>query len=559
MKTLRRKLRLLPILLVSFLINACTDNVPDIETLPSAAVDFTYKVIDDSYQLDYYTGANIEFNSISAEKGTCVWDFGDGTASITGESATHKYQTAGTYNVKLTIADKFHRIYPIMVRDIKPIMSVDSIQGGICEVRNTSVSISMELPNPEKLSEEYLWIFPSGTTDENGNLIQSSDKKNPGKLKFGNVGSQTVRLSVKLGGRQLEEGTVNVQVGYNQEVPTLYYAVKGGNIMAIKLAKNAPEDMMITPFDMGISSGNHALNVLFNDASLYILDCGKQFTYVDDKDSNLGDGRIQVMAKDGSKVETLLTNKGQAFDDPYFGFIEGSNLYFTNRNTGIMRVGLTERNRVFTPAEFPYFVQNATLGYYNNGWSYGSLSANFAKIDNTWFWCKTYNGTGIFRFAESDILKAATTGGVAAPAAGVTLSGMSPKSIVWDAKNKVIYFTIYDTGYEGLYRCTLEQLTEIGATRSKLAPYLLKTANGKSVIPITETGKGEGSTGEFIGISQLTIDEATDDVYFGLRSGDTTMKSGLMRYNATKKHIEYVIEGVEVYGVSINKSKSKLF
>ena len=137
---------------------------------------------------------------------------------------------------------------------------------------------------------------------------------------------------------------------------------------------------------------------------------------------------------------------------------------------------------------------------------------------------------------------------------------MSPKSFVWDNKNQVIYFTIYDTGYEGLYRCTIEQLNTIGGTRSNLTPYKLTTTNGKSVTPITETGKGEGSTGEFIGISQLTLDEATGDVYFGLRSANPTeVKSGLMRYNARTQKIEHVIEGIEVYGVAINKNKSKLF
>ena len=546
--------------LIGFMAFGCTDNVPDIEDLPSAAVNFTYEVVDDTYQLDYYTGATIEFSSISSLDGLCTWDFGDGSPVVNGDVVTHKYTIPGTYKVKLTVGGDKSNSKPIMVRDIVPIMSVDPIEGGICEVMNTAVTISMELPNPESLSEEFLWIFPEGTTDESGNEITTSAERNPGKLKFNNVGSQTVRLLAKLGGRALEEGTVNVQVGYNQEVPTLYFALKGGNIMALKLPENAPAGMQIKPFDMAVSSGKHPLNILFKDASLYILDCGQQFTYVDDKEGNLGDGRITVMAKDGSKVETMLTNSGTAFDDPFFGFIEGPNLYFTNRNTGISKIALSDRNRTFSLAEFPYVVQNATLGYYGNGWSYGSISASIGKINGTWYWCKTYNGTGIFRFTDADILKDPITGGQPAPEAGVALTGMSPKSFVWDNKNQVIYFTIYDTGYEGLYRCTIEQLNTIGGTRSNLTPYKLTTTNGKSVTPITETGKGEGSTGEFIGISQLTLDEATGDVYFGLRSANPTeVKSGLMRYNARTQKIEHVIEGIEVYGVAINKNKSKLF
>lgn len=564
MKTMILFRRILLIGLIGFFASGCIDNMPEIEDLPSAAVNFTYVVVDDSYQLDYYTGATIEFTSLSSLEGVCTWNFGDGSSEETGNVVTHKFSMPGTYRVKLTVGGIKSNTKPIMVRDIVPIMSVDPIVGGICEVLTTPVTISMELPNPEKLSEEYMWIFPLGTTDENGNIITTSTEKNPGKLKFSNVGSQTVRLQAKLGGRSLEEGKVNVQVGYNQEVPTLYYALKGGNIMALKLAENAPAGMQIKPFDMGVSSGKHPLNILYNDASLYILDCGQQFAYVDDKDGNLGDGRIIVMAKDGSKVETMLTNTGTAFDDSFYGYIEGSNLYFTNRNTGICKISLSERNRSFSLSEFPYVVQNATLGYYGNGWSYGSINANIGKIDGTWYWCKTFNGSGIFRFTDDDILKAPITGGQPAPAAGVALSGMSPKSFVYgkDPTNNqyYIYFTIYDTGYEGLYRCTIEQLNTIGGTKSNLAPYRLTTANGKSVTPITETGKGEGSSGEFIGISQLALDEATGNVYFGLRSANPNeVKSGLMRYNATTRKIEHVIEGIEVYGVAVNNSKSKLF
>jgi hypothetical protein len=546
--------------LIGFLTFGCIDNEPKVEDLPSADVAFTYEVIDNSYQLDYYVGATVEFTSISKLQGECSWDFGDGTGAITGNSVTHKFAVAGTYPVKLTVAGTKNKAQPVLIKDIVPIMTVDPIEGGICEVLATPVSISVELPNPENLPTDFLWIFPAGTTDESGHAVTTSTAQDPGKLKFSHVGSQAVRLQVKLGGRSLEEGKVNVPVAYNQEVPTLYYAVKGGNIMALKLVENKPVGMNINPFDMAVSSGKHPLNILFNDASLYVLDCGQQFTYVDDADGNLGDGRITIMAKDGSKVETMLTNTGAAFDDPYYGYIEGSFLYFANRNTGIGKIALTDRNKIYSLSEYPWYVQNALLGYYGNGWSYGSMSACFTRINGTWFWCKTYNGTGIFRFTEADILKQTITGGVAAPAAGVALSGSSPKSLVWDSKNQVIYFAIYDTGYEGLYRCTLDQLSAIGGSKSALAPYKLTTANGKSVTPITAAGKGEGSSGEFIGICQLTLDESTGCVYFGLRSANPDeIKSGLMRYNPAKGVIEHVIEGIDVYGVAVNNSKSKLF
>lgn len=543
-------------LFIAVMFFSCVDNDPVIEELPNPDIAFNYSVIDTEYQIDYYVGANIEFVSSSVAPGEYSWDFGDGTMA-TGETVTHKYKKAGTYTVKLTIAGAGYQSKPILISDIKPIVSPNKT--GLIEVVSTSVGFNVELPNPEKLTEEYHWIFPDGTLDAAGNPIATFDGKNPGNVTFSNIGSQTVTLQVKLGGRQLEDGVIKVPVAYNKAVPTLYYAVKGGNIMALKLVTTAPAGMKINPFDMGTKSGQHPLNILFSDTSLYVLDCGRQFTYVDDKDGNLGDGRIMVMSKDGAKVETMMTNTGAAFNDPYYGYIEGGQLYFSDRNTGFATIGLKERNRTFSRTDYPYYVQNATLGYYGQGISYGAMNAGFGKINNVWYWCKTYNGNGIFRFTDADILKIPITGNGVLPSSGIALESMTPKSLTWDAKNNVIYFTLYDTGYEGLYRCTLAQLNEIGGNKEKLAPYKLKLANGKTVTPVTETGKGEGSTGEFIAICQLALDENDGCVYFGLRSGDATVKSGLMRYNPATGFIEYVVEGVEVYGVAVNKTKSKLF
>lgn len=535
----------------------CVDHVPLIEQLPSPDVAFNYTVTDDTYQLDYYVGANIKFISTSAVQGECTWDFGDGETAV-GDSVTHQYDMAGTYEVKLTVAGVGYLTQKILISDIKPILKLNVVVNGLCEVLTTYVTFNVELPNPEGLSEEYTWTFPSGALDENGAPKESFVGKDPGKIKFSNVGSQQVKLQVKLGGRLLEEGVLNVPVAYNSAVPTLYFAVKSGNVMALKLTNNAPATMKINPFDMGVKSGQHPLNILFNDTSLYVLDCGRQFIYINDVDGNQGDGRIFVMSKSGAKVETMLTNTGAAFNDPFYGYIDGGQLYFGDRNTGIATINLNERNRSLTRTDFPYVIQNTSLSYYGQGLSYGAMNAAFGKINGIWYWCKTYNGNGIFRFTDSDIFTSTIPQNTPIPTSGVALEGMSPKSFVWDAKNQVIYFTIYDTGYEGLYRCTIAQLEAI-KSRDQLNPYKLKLANGKTVTPVTEAGKGEGSAGEFIGICQLALDENDGSVYFGLRSADATVKSGLMRYNPAKGFIEHVIEGIEVYGVSVNQTKSKLF
>ena len=542
----------------------CYDNIPTEEDLPQDAVSFNY-YIDGDYSLDYYVGSVITFNNTSPTSGTAVWNFGDG-ADAQGNQVQHFYKVAGTYKVKLTIGE-YSKSQVIMISDIKPLLSINPIEGGLCEVDTTLVTFSLEVPNPQNLPLEYEWIFPSNTKDANGTPMTACTDRLPAPIMFGNVGSQTVRLRVKMDGRELEEGSVNVQVGYNKEVPTLYYAVVGGKIMAYKLIEDAPEGMDVAPFDMGLASGQHPLNLLFKDSSLYILDCGKQFYYVNDEDGVLGDGKITVMSKEGAKVEMMLTNAGQAaFDDPFYGYIEGDYLYFANRNTGIMRIGLNERNAVFSHTTYPYYVQHTTLGYYNNGFNYGAIGGCFGKVDGVWYWTKFYNGYGIYRFLDSDILPASITQGdeTNIPQSGWVLQGMRPKSFAYDKNLGKFYFTIHDAGYAGFYACTLADLEEIGASKTKLAPFKKLSVDGKQFEP-NSTGKPvatEGTGDEIIAICQMAFDEATGCVYFGYRNthnDPTCAPSGIYRYNPALDKIEPVIEGPLVYGLVINNNPSKLF
>jgi len=79
------------------------------------------------------------------------------------------------------------------------------------------------------------------------------------------------------------------------------------------------------------------------------------------------------------KVETMLTNTGAAFDDPFYGYIESGQLYFSDRNTGISTINLNERNRSLTRTDYPYVIQNTSLSYYGQGLSYGAMNAAFGK------------------------------------------------------------------------------------------------------------------------------------------------------------------------------------
>ncbi len=549
----------------------CREHEPQVEDLPQDAVQFTY-VINGDYALDYYVDSDVEFTNISPTKGTATWNFGDDSPEQTGDVVKHAYEKAGTFYVTLTIdanGEKVSKKQPIMISDIKPLIGINPFEG-VCEVLTTKISFNIELPNPKNREATYKWIFPEGTTDAEGNLLEESAERLPGEMVFSNIGSQTVRLQVALDGRMLEEASLNVQVGSNVACPTLYYAEAGGNLMALKLLPEIPEGMKVMPYDLGLSSGVHPFNILFKDSLLYVLDCGSQFWYVDDSDGVLGDGKISVVAKDGSKLETMISNVGQkAFDDPFYGYIEDDKLYYANRNTGIIPVPLTDRNKMYNSTDYPYFVQHNTLEYYNNGWGYGCIGGCFGKVDGVWYWCKQYNGTGLFRFTNADILPTATAQGVNAPEAGIALQSMHPKSFAYNKTTGEFFFTVWDEGYSGFYRCpTIDDLNSIGNKKANLAPFKVLHESGLglepncpgSASPYSQKQR-DGWGDEVVAICQLAMDDATGCVYFGFRSpGDATnAPSGLMRYNPATQKVETVVDGVNVYGVVVNPNPSKLF
>ena len=563
---------LLPICAVS-----CIDNVPEEEVLPRDAVSFDYYIdqnVDSKYYLDFYIDSDITFVNTSPETtvGEPIWDFGDGTIVNGGDKVIHFYAKAGTYKVKLTVGD-FAKEQSIMIAPIKPIVKI-IYSDEVCEVRNTPVTFDVELPNPKNKPAVFTWTFPADTKNEADEDYATYEGKGvndlPAPVKFSHVGSQQVQLDVKLGEEDLEPTLLNVQVAYNKEVPTLYYAVAGGPIKAHKLANDAPADMTIYSYDLGVASGQHPLNILFKDSLLYVLDAGKQFYYVNDVNGVLGDGKISVISKDGAKVQTMISNAGQAaFDDPFYGCIDGDFLYYANRNTGIMKVALTDRDKVYSTSDYPYWVQNNTLGYYANGIAYGAIGGMFGKINGVWHWTKFYNGNGIFRFVDSDIQPKAVDGSDKSliPAAGIMLDGMWHKSFVYTAKSATpkLVLHIMDVGYNGVYAATYDEFNAVGSSKTSMKPYAI-TYNGMMFESNTAGNlpSKEGTGTESIGICQMTYDEINDCVYFAYRNNapggaDKFPASGIYSYNVTTGVVTCLIEGVEAYGVAVNNTPSKLF
>lgn len=560
---------LLPIVAVS-----CIPNVPEEEVLPRDAVSFEYYIdqnAEPKYYLDFYVDSDITFKNTSPETtiGEPTWDFGDG-AVLTGDEVTHFYAKAGTYTVKLTIGDYTSK-QSIMIAPIKPIVKI-VFDDEVCEVRKSAVRFEVELPNPKNKPATFSWTFPKDTKNETGDdyatFVGDTVTDLPEPVLFSHVGSQTVQLDVKLGEDDLEPALMNVQVAYDKEVPTLYYAVQGGRIMAYKLTNNEqPADMKINSFDLGVSSGQHPFNILFKDSLLYVLDAGKQFYYVDDKNGVLGDGKISVVSKDGTKVQTMITNAGQAaFDDPFYGFIDGDFLYYANRNTGIMKVPLKDRDKVYTIGEYPYYVRHNHLQYYGaGGLAYGAVSRNFAKIDGVWHWSTCHTATATFCFRDEDILKDPITQGDKAllPEEGKICDGVKIGSFYYSKKHDKVVFCAMGTTANCVSACTYEEwkaMLSEGDITKKAVKYQDKdfASNLDGNLPAIE-----GTGVESVGITQITYDDINECVYFAYRNNgkvtDRYPNTGIYCYSFTTNQITCLLDGVSAYGLAVNNNPAKLF
>ena len=433
-------------------------------------------------------------------------------------------------------------------------------------VRETPVTLQVgKYYTARQGSKLYTWRFPQGTRKAaNGEEIYEHIGETTPALTFAHVGGMQIGLEVTINGNPLPLETIEVNVGYNQEAPTLYYATAQGNIMAYKLVNDAPADMNIYSYDLGFYT-QHAFNLLFKNESLYVLDAGKQFDYVDDVQSNLGDGKISVIAKDGSKVETMISNVGgPAFQDPFYGYVDENNLYYSDRNQGIIKLPLSTRDAVYNANEHPYYVRHNRLHYYGVGLAYGAISRNFAKINSVWHWSTCHTATAIFCFTDEDILENPLTQGdkEQLPEEGKILEGMKVGSFYYSPRHDKVIFSVMEPNANCVAVCTYAEWKAMysqGDVTKKAITYEGKnfSSNLNGNLPAKE---GTGS--ESVGITQMAYDEVNDCVYFAYRNNSYTYMcppTGIYSYNMATGEVTCLIEGVEAYGLTVNNTPSKLF
>lgn len=582
-----KKLRKIALLGVSAIAMAglvsCGDDIPEEKYFPSADVDFTYNVDGDEYTLDYYVVSTIQFNNISSKTGNVTWDFGDGEKS-NEPNPVHKFKQAGIYRVSLTIDGVGTKTYPILIYDIKPTLSVDTQSTEIVEFNNTTLTFELELPNPENLRVKYVWKFPEGTKDINGNPVTTftgyADRDGnvdyPEPVMFSNIGSQRISIETwfDLDGenRPLEEAYLNVQVGSNTPAATLYYAQRGGNIKALKILDPAtlPAGTKVYPFDMGVSAGNMMQNIVYADFDfdsdgekegwIYLLDAGKQYYYINDEDGVLGDGSITAMRTDGTGVNVVITNVGgAAFCDPFQGCVSGENLYYSDRNTGVSRIPLKARGEVQSNTlsgsawqRSDYQWVNNNIPYYGRGIAYGAIHTGL-ELDSkgVFWWPKNYSGVGIYRLKESSDVYPSQSAAEAQPLPyPVVLPGIQLKAFCLDEQRNAMYLWKL-TSPQGFAAYPLPSPTEAGSI-SGTTGFVQMDAD-----PINTTAS------EGVYTCQFALDKETGRVYFCYRpgNGDTSgVPAGITYYDPeTKKCVHYGESNDLGLGICINPNKTKLF
>ena len=547
---------------------SCVESEPDYKNFPSKDVDFSFAIDGNEYATDFYYVSTIQFTNTSSRQGSVTWDFGDGSSSKE-PNPTHKFSQSGKYMVTLTVDGVGSRTYPLLIMDISPMLRVAKQSADEVTIRETSIELGLELPNPDNLICRYVWIMPEGTTLADGTPIERFEGfshedgtiDNPGELKFSNVGSQRIEVQTYFDingeNRRLADSYINVHVGFTKEMPTLYYACYGGNIKAYKLIPETelPEGTKNLPFDLGVSSGVTPQCILYAESEgldyIYILDCGKNFCYQVDNDGVLGDGKITVMSADGTYANLVISNVGgHAFSDPFSGCVVGDKLLYNDRNTGFSQINLSDRGKKETRINSntdSYMCSNQSLGYYGRGIAYGAVHTGLAvDKDGVYWWPKCYNASGIYRFRNEDIGKTD-----AAPTE-ILLNGATCKAFALDEKR-------------GHFYCWLTS----GAIGVGFAQYpKVAFDKGLAVADYTKYIKmdaaptaGSASSFEALYVTQFAVDDATGNVYFGFMpdSGETHT-TGIYYYDYAAGTIKkFANSSDKALGICINPKKTRLF
>lgn len=310
-----------------------------------------------------------------------------------------------------------------------------------------------------------------------------------------------------------------VAQGADMGMPSgLYYA---GDDSALHCAY---ADGQFDTYDVGEIP--HTFQLLEYSNRIYGASAGTKFVY-SATGSTDGDGKLFYVSKVGGQVfqAVVLDNTGNnAYKDPFGLYLYGEDLYVNDRNVCIRVI---PASAIALPQDYPSWMENSWLGLYGAPWSYGCIKCGFAITQTTnssgeaeplyWVGMK-FNGNGLFRFRQSDIIETLADGqsGRPLPAESPYFVNLAPIFTTFnvDEANGHLYLYIEsmsDGTKAGLYRVNLADLeaNPNPSAFSELNPVLVDGS------PVKYEGSG---TNEHVGISQLAYDANKEYMYWCYRA-----------------------------------------
>lgn len=315
----------------------------------------------------------------------------------------------------------------------------------------------------------------------------------------------------------------------------LYYGGTDGMLHCV-YDKSEGEDT----YDVGGASHTFQLAQFKN--RIYGASAGKKFVYSATSGTE-GDGKLFYISKVGGNVfqAVVLDNTGNnAYMDPFSVYVYGDLLYVNDRNVCIRKI---PADAISLSQNYPSWMENNWMGYYNSGWSYGLIKSGWAITksknevtgeDEPLYWLGVkYNGNGIYRFKEEHIGTAELPGVKPENHSFLTQAAPIFTTMYVDEVHNQLYIYIEKMGSEtpekvdgvavpitrdntklqwgGVYRVDIDKL-EANPEPKTLADLDAVLIDGS---PVKYEGSG---TNEHVGISQFSPDEKGEYLYWCYRA-----------------------------------------
>ena len=357
-------------------------------------------------------------------------------------------------------------------------------------------------------------------------------------------------------------GDANIALkGENITMPYgLYYAGKDGMIHGIgNMGETATYDVGGVP---------HTFQLVEFKNRIYGASGGVSFTYTATA-GNEGDGKLFYISQiDGNTFQAVvLDNAGNnAYKDPMGLYIYGDTLYVNDRNVCVRKISA---DAIALPQDYPSWMENNWMGYYNMNWVYGCIKAGFAITQEEGaplYWVgMRYNGNGIYRFKEENIGTSAAPGAVPDQTkyAPILANVMSQPSAFYidEANNHFYVYICAGNGINaGLYRVNLDALlanpdpSDFSTLNPILvdgAPIKLEGAAGSQETAITQLSPSEDGYLYWCYIAPSDATKVVGTPAEAYDENNPLHKTGIKRIKLGEEtpKVELHIADVEGYGV----------